>query len=224
VSEDDDQSRIETYRENLKHSLKARFVLRFHVGMIIGAALLVAWIVDVVLLRAGFPMTLRYPVSVLLGYGMFILGVMLWLQYSGIREYLNEREAERMLQEGERIKRGQSRKSDSSSWDIPDFGFPAADAEGCAVVLLVLVAGGLLFWGLGIFAGQLFAEVVLEIILAAGLVRGLRRSESSGWMIGIWKSTRVPLVVILILLTGFAAWAQANSPTAKTFAEVMALR
>jgi hypothetical protein len=211
------ESRIESYRESLRYSLKARFLLRFHAALIITWTSLITWGVDFALLKAGLiAMILRYPLAILAGYVAFLISVRVWLEYSGISEYLNERRAEELLKSSSRYQtRG------PSNWDVGDLGsLVGGDAEGCLVVIAIAIAGFLLFWGLGAFATQLFADVVLEVILAAGLLKGLRKAESSGWLTGAWGSTKYWLLFVLVAAIIFAAWAQAKYPDASMAAQV----
>jgi hypothetical protein len=211
------ESRIESYRESLRYSLKARFFLRSHVGLILLWTSFVTWLVDFALLKAGMSaMMLRYPPAILAGYAAFLIGVRVWLEYSGIREYLNEREAEAMV----KAQKPYVNQRDYSDWSFGDFGLSSLGGDGCLVVIAIAAAGFLLFWGLGAFATQLFADVVLEVILAAGLLKGLRKAESSGWLTGAWGSTKYWLLFVLVAAIIFAACAQVKYPDASTAAQV----
>jgi hypothetical protein len=213
------ESRIESYRESLRYSLSARFFLRSHVGLILLWTFVVTWLVDFALLKAGISaMMLRYPLAILAGYTAFLIGVKIWLEYSGIREYLNEREAEALVQSPRPL----VNERDYSDWNLG--GFRSLGGDGCFVIIVVVVAGFLLFWGLGAFATQLFADVVIEVILAAGLLKGLRKAESSGWLTGAWGSTKYWLLFVLVAAVIFAAWAQAKYPDATTVAQVFHAR
>jgi hypothetical protein len=214
------ESRVEFYRESLRYSLKARFLLRFHAALIIAWTSLITWCVDFALLKAGLSaMMLRYPLAILAGYVAFLISVRAWLEYSGISEYLNERRADELLKSPPR------KLKDGSSWDISGLDFPSGDyGEGCLVMIVVAIASVLLFWGLGAFATQLFADVVLEVILAAGLLKGLRKAESSGWLTGAWGSTKYWLLFVLVAAVIFAVWAQAKYPDANTVAQVFHAR
>jgi hypothetical protein len=215
------ESRIESYRESLRYSLKARFLLRFHAALIIAWTSFITWAVDFALLKAGLSaMMLRYPLAILAGYTAFLIGVKVWLEYSGIREYLNEREAEALV----KAQNPRATQRDASDWNFDDFGLSSLGGDGCLVIIAIAAAGFLLFWGLGAFATQLFADVVLEVILAAGLLKGLRKAESSGWLTGAWGSTKYWLLFVLVAAVIFAAWAQAKYPDANTVAQVFHAR
>lgn len=211
----DAESRLTWYRESLKHSLSARFVLRFHVALIVGFAACTAWLFDYLLLKAGLVMMLRYPIVIGVGYTAFVGGVWAWLEYSGIRQYLTEARAAELVD----AKEPQRRAREPINLDL--LNWAPIDGEGCLIVIGVAAAGAAIFWALGYFAIHLFTEVVLEFILAAGLLRGLRKAESSGWIDGVWRAIRAPLVAITILAIGFASWAHMAHPGAMTFAEVV---
>ena len=68
-------------------------------------------------------------------------------------------------------------------------------------------------------AESLFADVVLELLLAAGLLRGLRRLERTGWLDGLWANTW-PSLAFGVVAALFAGWmAQVLSPNATTLFE-----
>jgi len=209
------ESRIETYRESLKYSLKARFFLRFHAGLIILWTSLITWGADVVMLKCGaLSMLVRYPLAIMVGYAAFLIGVKVWLGYSGIREYLNQRDAEELVKSPQQ----EVNQRDYFDWSLDTF---SGDAEGCLAMIVVAVAALLTFWLLGAFATQLFADVVLEVILAAGLLKGLRKTESSGWLTGAWGSTKYWLLFVLVAAVIFAAWAHVKYPDSTTASQVL---
>ncbi len=227
------ETKLEHYRRKLKTSLAARFVMRFHVSMMLGASVLFGWLVDVILLKIGCTsMLFRYPVAIAFAYLAFLAAVWLWIEYSGINEYLKLRNAEPLV--GEQVIA--ARKQDTPSYrsaDFPDFAFDllTADGEGCLIALgLLLLCGllalGVLFFSLGgyvwMFATEFAVEIVLELLLAAGLLRGIRRVESSGWIAGVWRSTKWSLAFSVAVALLFATWAHSRYPEAHTLAEVIA--
>ena len=222
------ETKLEQYRRKLKTSLGARFVMRFHVSMMLGASILVGWLADLILLKIGYTsMLFRYPVAIGFAYLGFLVAVWLWIEYSGINEYLKLRNAEPLIGAHVRETRSTEKSSSrSTDWlDLP-FNFPAGDGEGCLIVLGLLLVFGVLFFFLGgylwMYATEFAVEIVLELLLAAGLLRGIRRIESSGWIAGVWRSTKWSLAFSVIVAFLFAAWAHSSYPTATTLPEVIA--
>jgi hypothetical protein len=218
--DDDDRWRIEVYRDRLKRSLAARFFLRFHIALILGATLVAGSVVDVLLLHAGLrSMLIRYPVAILAAYGTFICGIKLWLDYSGIAEYLDRNAAEKLVGNGVPAEPLQMRRP--LDWADGVQFFSGADGEGCliviAVVVVVFALGGYAF----IAAETIFANVVLEIFLAAGLLRGVRRLQGSGWLLGLWSVTW-PSLAFTLFLALMAGWYAHYLPDVTTLADLLA--
>ena len=72
-----------TTREGIKQRLVARLWVRFHMSLILVACGLSAMLASWALLHLGVgSMLVRYPVAIAVAYGMFLLGVWLWLQYA----------------------------------------------------------------------------------------------------------------------------------------------
>ncbi|MEO8509154.1 MAG: hypothetical protein ABI593_16135 [Betaproteobacteria bacterium] len=70
--------------EQLRQTIGARFAVRFHVALILGACFAVGLAVTKLLLMAGVgTMWIRYVVALGLAYCAFLLGVRIWLRYAG---------------------------------------------------------------------------------------------------------------------------------------------
>ena len=220
--DDPQRWRIEVFRERLRHSLAARFVLRYHVAFMVAACILGGWLVDVALLRAGWlDMRWRYPLAIVAAYLAFLGAVRAWLWYSGIGEMITRRKADELLAEQHPTPLEVSTRrwdvlSDPGAWWL----FPP-DPEGCLYVIVV-AAAFFAFGGYVVVAAPSFAaDVVLEALLAAGLIRGVRRVESSGWITGVWKATRGSLAFTFTVALLFGAWAHAYAPGAATAMEAL---
>ncbi len=226
MTEEPYQPRLEVYRRRLQHSLGARFVLRFHVSLILAFTIAMGWFADWALLNAGMrEMLLRYPLAVACAYVAFLAAVWIWIDYSGIREYLQARRADELV--GEHVPQAQpvvGRGVEAGDLDWLDFA-SILDAEGCLVVLgaLALIVGVFYFLGgyVWINAAAFFSEIVLELLLAAGLLRGIQKVEASGWVLGVWRSTRSSLLFSLIFAVLFSAGAHAFRPAAYTLHQVI---
>ena len=214
--DDGEHWKIEVYRDRLKRSLAARFVLRYHVAMILLASILGGWAVDVALLRSGLTsMLARYPLAVIGAYGFFVAGIALWLRYSGIGEYVKAVRADELVGQGAPDAK-ERRSLDSSDWLQ---GAGVLDPEGCLIMLAIAVA----FFALGgyavVAAEALIADVVLELLLAAGLLRGVRRLQRSGWFGSLWRNTWLSLAFSLIVAAFVGLFAQGMAPKATTLHE-----
>jgi hypothetical protein len=220
---DDERWRIEVYRDKLKRSLAARFFLRFHVSLILFATLLAGFIVDVALLHAGLKsMLVRYPLAILAAYATFVCGIKLWLDYSGIAEYVDRNKAEKLV--GESVPIGEPIKARSGGW-IDGLNFIPIDGDGCLVVIGIVVAGAAIFFALGGYAlmaaDSIFADVVLEILLAAGLLRGVRRMQRGGWLPSLWSNTW-PSLAFTLCVALLLGWYARNVPEATTLPDLIA--
>lgn len=219
MADNDEHWRIAVYRDKLRRSLAARFYLRFHVSLILFASILAGWAFDVALLHAGMTsMVKRLPLAVLAAYGVFAFGIWLWLRYSGIGEYVKRTKAEALV-EGADPPRA---RKEGSGYD--DLLWISMDPEGCLIVLGLLIAGGVLFLAFGGYAfmaaDAIFADIVIEMLLAAGLLRGVRRMQRSGWFASLWKNTWPSLAFSLIVALAVGGFARHVSPKVTTLAEL----
>jgi hypothetical protein len=213
--DDPQRWRIEVFRERLRQSLAARFVVRYHVAVMLAACIMGGWLADLALLHAGWrDMRWRYPLAIGAAYLAFLGAVRAWLWYSGIGEMIARRKADELLAEQHPA------PLQASEWRWGNLDDAAVwwlmPNDGCLYVIVAYVA----FFALGGYvlasAPSFAADVVLEALLAAGLIRGVRRIESSGWMTGVWKATRGSLAFTLVVSLLFGAWAHAFAPGAST--------
>jgi hypothetical protein len=222
---DDERWRIEVYRDKLKRSLSARFFLRFHISLILSATLLAGFIVDVALLQVGLKsMLVRYPLAILAAYATFACGIKLWLDYSGIAEYLDRNKAESLV--GDSVPIGEPiRASGGGGGWTNVLNFSPVDADGCLGVIGIVVVAAVIFFALGGYAfmaaDSIFADVVLEVLLAAGLLRGVRRMQRGGWLPGLWSCTWPSLAFTLCVALLLGLYAR-HVPEATTLADLLA--
>ncbi len=226
VEPDDEQYRIEIFKDKLRHSLSARFLLRFHASLIIAMTILASWIVDLAMLKLGVVnMPARYVIAILFAYCVFLLGVYLWIEYSGIRQYIKFRRAHELV--GDDV--GRRPNSDTKQFDwlsgIGDLGQIGTLGEGCFVVValfFVLIVAFYFFGGfIVVNAATLFAEVVLQLLLGAGLLRGIRRYEADGWLYGVVNYTFWSLIFTLSVAVILGWVAQHTFPDVKTIPEAV---
>jgi hypothetical protein len=162
-------------------------------------------------------MLLRHPLAVLAAYGGFLLGLHAWMRYSGIRDYLNSRRAKALL-DPEGFKARPYEPLDKE-WLQAAFIAP----EGCLLLLALLLVWGI-FFALGgyviVYAADLMAELVFELLLAAGLVRGIRRVDLLADF-GIPRMSLWALAAVMTVSILFGLYAREVHPEASTIGEVV---
>ncbi|QOY95346.1 hypothetical protein IM543_05640 [Massilia sp. UMI-21] len=73
-------------------------------------------------------------------------------------------------------------------------------------------------------APVLFAEILVDALLAAGLYRRLRMLDPRHWMLAALKHTLLPFILTTLVVAG-AGWAmQAHVPEARSLGEVISGR
>ncbi len=222
VPDDDGKWRLAAFKGKLRHSLAKRFVLRFHVSLILLFTIISGWGIDKVLYASGMEtMLVRYLFAVFFAYAAFLLAVYVWIEFSGIREYLNQQKADELI--GEKVPteaESNFRDHTETVRDLTDLSV-FIDGEGCLIVLglaaLFLALGGLMLLNPASF----FSEIVVELLLAAGLLRGLNRLQSTGWMISAINATWWTFIFALTATVGICLIGQKMTPGAKTMHEVM---
>lgn len=98
--------------------------------------------------------------------------------------------------------------------------------EGAIPLAVILLALGIALSSLFVIwsAPVLFAEILVDALLAAGLYRRLRVLDARHWMVAAVKRTLIPFVLTTVVVTG-AGWAmQAHQPDARSLGEVIARR
>jgi hypothetical protein len=224
---DDPQWKMAIFRDRLRHSLPARFVLRFHVGLILAFSIFAGWLFDVLLLKIGlYSMAWRYSLSILAAYGAFLIGVYIWIEYSGIREYIRIRRATELVGDDVPRKPAEAIAEKDSPWTWLADPAGCLLGDGCLVIIGIFLAAALAFYFFGGFvlanATGFFVEIVLELLLAAGLLKGMHRYESSGWVMTVWRQTRWSLAFTLFVAIMCGGLAQREWPEARTFMDVVA--
>ena len=200
MNEEWDRARYEREKRNfIERRLRFRFV-NLHAGLIFAVTWLGGWLSSWALLKLGIAsLPLRYAISFILAYAMFIACVRIWADFM------------------------RKEHGDAGSWDGGGFDIPGADAEGCAVVLVALLLG-LLLAGLFALVGgaPLLLEVAFEVVFAGVVVRRLSRRETVGaWAHRLVRNTWLPALLVWAALVAVAAWLQAEAPGSRTFAEAI---
>jgi membrane-bound metal-dependent hydrolase YbcI (DUF457 family) len=71
-------------------------------------------------------------------------------------------------------------------------------------------------------APMLFAEILVDALLAAGLYRRLRLLDTQHWMVTAVRRTIIPFIVTMIVMTTAGYALQVSTPGAKSLGEVIA--
>jgi hypothetical protein len=138
-------------------------------------------------------MPLRYGLSFLVSYLVFVACVRVWADFM-------------------RAERG------GNGWG--GFDLPVADGEGCVIVLACLLLGLLLAGVFALTGGlPLLLEVAFEVVFAGVIVKRLsRRQEVGSWLAALLRHTWLHALVAWLVLVMVAGWLQHQAPETKTFA------
>lgn len=202
---------------------------------------------SVAMLAAGVDtMALRYALAMGVAYIVFLLLLWLWLRASAA-DYLDavpyggpEGNASAKDADGDFSGGGGTFDGGGASANV-DFGTQnspvgaiadnplgvVAEAEEAAVPLVViLLAVGIALSSLFVIwsAPVLFAEILVDALLAAGLYRRLRVLEPQHWMLAALKRTIIPFVLTTLTVAAAGWGMQAYAPEARSLGEVLASR
>jgi hypothetical protein len=194
MSEEWNPARYEREKRNFIESRSRFRPLYFHVALIFTLTWLAGWAGSWSLLKLGMEsMPLRYGLSFLISYLVFVGCVRVWADFM-------------------RAERGGS--------DLGSFDVPFADGEGCAVVMTCLLLGLLLAGVFALTGGlPLLLEVAFEVVFAGVIVKRLSRKQEVGnWFAALVRQTWLHALVAWFVLVIVAGVLQHQVPEAKTFA------
>lgn len=188
---------------------------RFQMFLIVAMTGMAGFVFSVLLLKLGLgSMALRYPIAVVLAYGVFLLLVRLWLAYQSLRGIDEERpdasdhldSALHMVDGIDDLFTARGRGSDSGSAGAVG---GAVDAEGLVYLVIALAAlfAAVLVCCYIIWTGPaLFAEVLVDALIMSRVYKNMKANEQPYWVKGVLRRTWVPalLVVFFFSLAGFA--------------------
>lgn len=189
------------YEREKRNFIETRLRFRsvyWHSCIIFTLTWLAGWFCSAMLLKLGATaMALRYAVSFVLAYAVFLGAVRVWADF--------------MKEE----------RSDAS-WDAGWFNMPG-EPEGCFFALAAMLAAFVVA-GLFALAGglPLLLEAAFEVVFAGVMVRRLSRIEVVGnWVGTLFRNTWRHAGWMLVLLVALASWLQARAPEARTFAQAV---
>jgi hypothetical protein len=212
----------------------SRFVIRFHLVMIVLSTLVSGLLSSRFLLHLGVEnMALRYGLASLIAYDVFLVLGRFWLGYVSARA--------RLQQQASRVNpallwspqsRAKKEAGGDQSLDVTDGAdlidlapdsFDADEGIGAAIYLVILVVIGAILIAGGIFviveAQILFFETLFHAILTAAFVRALNRMEREDWALSLLKETWIPFVIMLVAAAACGYWAQLHCPAAETMVQ-----
>ena len=207
---------------SLREGLVRRFVLRWHMRLVLAGVVAAGVLAGTLLLALGVrSLLVRWLLALGAAYGVFFLLVRVWMAYV----------ASEWSVAGKRATAGvpadAGRRADGSWWAEPlvDLGLGSAESLGEAAMLLLLGillalllgAGTYLLWA----APELAGEAAIQALLASGLVGTSRRLEARGWAGSLFRTTAVPFALVLAV-AALAGWAiEARCPGAPRLVDVL---
>jgi hypothetical protein len=202
------------------------------------------------MLLAGIDtMALRYVLAMGVAYIVFLLLLWVWLRTSAA-DYLdpavqvgsgNDGPAGRSVDgEGDFVGGGGSFDGGGASAHV-DFGPKSSGIEaiaekpfevigqaeeGAIPLAIVLIAIGIALSSVFVIwsAPLLFAEILVDALLAAGLYRRLRTLNPQHWMLAALRRTMLPFILTTLTVAGAGWGMQAYAPEARSLGEVLAHR
>jgi hypothetical protein len=177
------------------------------------AGLFASWL----LLQCGvLAMWLRYPLAVVLAYGVFLFLLWCWLQTQPQQEEPDSGELADIGYDLGNTVSGSGRSSanlanDSSATDLPDIGDGEGAVIGLVIVALIALGTALLAaFSIVTIAPVLLAELLVDVALAAGLYRHVRKIDRDRyWLRTALRHTawRFAAVAVIAALAGLLfAW------------------
>ena len=241
------KNRTRLTKERVARWLDARFFVRFHMSLILGATFLAGLGATSLLLMAGVSsLPLRYVIAVCAAYLVFLALIRLWLFYVGAdREvevsadgidffYTSASEAGEALTSGggsfggggatgswgEAVpaKAAVSKSSSGFNFDL-DLDFDAL----LVVVLFIALIASIFVVGIYLIytAPALLSEAAFEALLTAALLRRAKKIDRPGWVGTVWRATVWPFLLIVVLAGGLGWAAKRYCPEATRLRDVM---
>lgn len=231
---------VQALRHRYRRGLNERFLIRFHMSLIL-AAVLGSGVIASKVMRGALhvrSMPIRYALAVALSYGVFFALVRLWLWYvdaSGGAAPGRRDRGDGDAADG--VDAGIDLVPDvSSGWGSSSGGggggssskgglFDGLDVDGEAVVLIVLGLLLLVLCGAGLYliweAPVILSEAAFQMVLATSLSRRARRIDEPDWSGSVLRATIWPFLGVLGLAALLGAVAQGTCPGAVRLSDVV---
>ncbi len=198
-----------------------RFLLRFHMSIILCGIIAVSVACNNLLLRCDIDsMFLRYPLNVVVAYGAFFVFIRIWLLYVH-RQYGSE--VSQLDSSTFQKQNSIDSRRDTGLDNLDVFNSGSFDDCGCFIFVLIIVIVVLLFGGfLLVFEAPVFlTEVAASFFLAGSLSKPARKMEDQGWTDSIFRQTWKRFVLTLILAVVLAWGVQIGCPQSHTIMEAL---
>jgi hypothetical protein len=177
---------------------------RLNCMLMVGLAAGAAFLTSVLLLGAGLQsMAVRYGAAASIGYLTFVLLIRGWVWWK-----------RRELSTDDPLLDAIDLASQAGPPGVPDVELGdgvslAADADDLIWLVLILAlacAGAAAIVYVITLAPALLAEALLDVMIAGGVYRGLRRHDSAHWTVHVLRRTAVPAAIVIVtaVLAGYA--------------------
>ncbi|TAL24004.1 MAG: hypothetical protein EPN94_08270 [Nitrospirae bacterium] len=101
----------------------------------------------------------------------------------------------------------------------------AADFDEGGIILIVLGLILVIIFGAGVYlvyqAPIILSEVAFDFLLATSLLRSSKKIDSPDWAGSVFRATRIPFLLVLIITVGFALFIDSYFPGATKLSEVL---
>lgn len=226
------------WTRRLQSRLERRGYPRLQMAVILAAAGATAFLTSFGLLRLDVAsMAWRYPLAACAGYIIFLLLLGLWLIAARRRDRpdVGSRDVLDAMLDAAEPPLGNKRSPNSPGplLELEDTSSGVrgpildVDVDEAALILIpvgILIASvGAAFYVLSI-APALFAELLLEGLLLAGLYRRLKRIEPRAWYSVVLRRTWIPFACLTLALAILGYVAQSLVPDARSIGELFADR
>jgi hypothetical protein len=220
-------------RHKLVAQMRARLLAtgfpRFVILLILLVAGLTAFGFSALALDAGLDdMAVRYFVATMVGYGVFLLLIRVWIA-------LRSREADitdlpdipHVPSNGDAFGGGQSGGAGATeSWgeaadSVTGVDVPDADEAWPVVLAAVVLLGGVLAMLYVVYlAPVLLAEVALDAALVTGIYRKLRKKDAGHWLGSAVRHTWLPATIAAVCIAFAGLVLQWAQPAARSIGDV----
>lgn len=234
--------------EFIRRRLLRKSYPRLHASLILLLTGIAGFLASVVLLRFGLSsMWLRYPVAILLAYGVFLILLRMWLSLSRPREW----ELDEIVDTTSEVISDLPPGSEPGFGDVGDFAGGGAggvweesvstvtttatnsspstgfsfdlDLEEGWLILIAIVAiigGAIAALYIVYIAPALLAEILLDGVLLAGLYKQVKSIEHRHWFTTAIRRTVLSAILVAVFF-GVAGYAmQRTAPEARSVGEV----
>ncbi len=172
---------------------------------------------------------IRYPLVIILTYLCFLILVWLWVNLfkqvtidqpsPPVQAHLDQTVNSKSSSQSDYLGTFNNIQFGDLSFGDIDIG----DSDGAAVFFFIFVLIAII--AVSIYAiwqaPILLEEVMLQTVLASGLIRKTTRSDSIGMLKGLVRSTIIPFIVVFSVVMIFTMVAYAHCSTSSTLSEIL---